>query len=64
MLVIKNYVIDEEKIHAQIEENKKRPEKAKSKFRQRIDAAMKQAQDQQARQQKKQQVALSTCKQI
>ncbi len=53
MLVIKNYVIDEEKIHAQIEENKKRPEKAKSKFRQRIDAAMKQAQDQQARQQKK-----------
>lgn len=53
MLVIKNYVIDEEKIHAQIEENKKRPEKAKSKFRQRIDAAMKQAQEQQARQQKK-----------
>ena len=52
MLVIKNYVIDEEKIHAQIEENKKRPEKAKSKFRQRIDAAMKQAQEQQARQQK------------
>ncbi|PQJ78080.1 membrane protein insertase YidC [Polaribacter porphyrae] len=53
MLVIKNYVIDEDKIHAQIEENKKRPEKAKSKFRQRIDAAMKQAQEQQARQQKK-----------
>ncbi len=52
MLVIKNYVIDEDKIHAQIEENKKRPEKAKSKFRQRIDAAMKQAQEQQARQQK------------
>jgi len=49
MLVIKNYVIDEEKIHAQIEENKKRPEKAKSKFRQRLDDAMKQAQEQQAR---------------
>jgi YidC/Oxa1 family membrane protein insertase len=48
MLVIKNYVIDEDKIHAQIEENKKRPEKAKSKFRQRIDTAMKQAQEQQA----------------
>ena len=48
MLVIKNFVIDEDKIHAQIEENKKRPEKAKSKFRQRIDAAMKQAQEQQA----------------
>ena len=52
MLVIKNYVIDEDKIHAQIEENKKRPEKAKSKFRQRIDAAMKQAQEQQAKQKK------------
>lgn len=53
MLVIKNFVIDEEKIHAQIEENKKRPEKKKSKFRQRIDDAMKQAQEQQARQQKR-----------
>ncbi|WP_397447122.1 membrane protein insertase YidC [Polaribacter sp. R77954] len=52
MLVIKNYVIDEDKIHAQIEENKKRPEKAKSKFRQRIDTAMKQAQEQQAKQKK------------
>ena len=52
MLVIKNYVIDEDKIHAQIEENKKRPEKAKSKFRQRIDAAMKQAQEQQQAQKK------------
>ena len=53
MLVIKNYVIDEDKIHAQIEENKKRPEKAKSKFRQRIDTAMKQAQEQQAQQKRK-----------
>ena len=53
MLVIKNYVIDEDKIHAQIEENKKRPEKAKSKFRQRIDSAMKQAQEQQQQQKKK-----------
>ncbi|WP_299122606.1 membrane protein insertase YidC [uncultured Tenacibaculum sp.] len=52
MLVIKNYVIDEKKIHAQIEENKKRPEKAKSKFRQRLDDAMKQAQEQQAAQQR------------
>ena len=48
MLVIKNYVIDEKKIHAQIEENKKRPEKKKRKFRQRLDTAMKQAQEQQA----------------
>ena len=53
MLVIKHYVIDEAKIHAQIEENKKKPEKAKSKFRQRLDTAMKQAQEQQAHQKKK-----------
>ena len=51
MLVIKNFVIDEAKIHAQIEENKKKPVK-KSKFRERLDAAMKQAQEQQATQQK------------
>ncbi|AUC84731.1 membrane protein insertase YidC [Polaribacter sp. ALD11] len=53
MLVIKNYVIDEDKIHAKIEENKKRPEKKKSKFREKIDSAMKQAQEQQAQQKKK-----------
>ncbi|APG64151.1 membrane protein insertase YidC [Tenacibaculum todarodis] len=53
MLVIKNFVIDEDKIHAQIEENKKKPAKAKSKFRQRLDDAMKQAQEQQAAQKKK-----------
>ncbi|SOS49214.1 membrane protein insertase YidC [Tenacibaculum dicentrarchi] len=52
MLVIKNFVIDEAKIHAKIEENKKKPEKAKSKFRERLDAAMKQAQEQQAAQQR------------
>ena len=52
MLVIKNYVIDEKKIIAQIEENKKRPEKKKSKFRQRLDDAMKQAQEQQAQKKK------------
>ena len=51
MFVIKNYVIDEDKIHAQIEENKKKPVK-KSKFRERLDAAMKQAQEQQAAQQR------------
>ena len=53
MLVIKNYVIDEKKIIAQIEENKKRPEKKKSKFRERMDAAMKQAQEQQAQQRRR-----------
>lgn len=53
MLVIKHYVIDEKKIHALIEENKKRPEKKKSGFRQRLDKAMKQAQVQQEAQKKK-----------
>jgi YidC/Oxa1 family membrane protein insertase len=53
MLVIKNVIIDEDKIHAQIQENKKRPEKKKSKFRARMDEAMKQAQEQQAAQKKK-----------
>jgi YidC/Oxa1 family membrane protein insertase len=53
MLVIKNFIINEDKIHAQIQENKKRPEKKKSKFRQRMDDAMKQAQEQQKLQQKK-----------
>ncbi|NIJ44680.1 YidC/Oxa1 family membrane protein insertase [Wenyingzhuangia heitensis] len=52
MFVIKNYVIDEEKILAKIHENRKKPKK-QSKFKQRLDDAMKQAQAQQAVQQKK-----------
>ena len=52
MLVIKHFILDEDKIHAQIQENKKRPEKKKSAFRQRLDDAMKQAQEQQAKQKK------------
>ena len=52
MLVIKNYILDEDKIHAQIQENKKKPKK-ESKFRQRINDAMKQAQEQQAKQKKR-----------
>jgi YidC/Oxa1 family membrane protein insertase len=52
MLVIKHFIIDEDKIHAQIQENKKRPEKKKSAFRQRLDGAMKQAQEQQEHQKK------------
>lgn len=51
MLVIKNYIIDEEKIHAQIQENKKKPKK-QGKFRQRLNEAMKQAQEQQSKKQK------------
>ncbi|MBL4568679.1 MAG: membrane protein insertase YidC [Flavobacteriaceae bacterium] len=53
MLVIKHYVIDEDKIHAQIEENKKRPAKKKSKYRERMDNAMKQAQEQQKQKKRK-----------
>ena len=53
MLIIKHFIIDEDKIHAQIQENKKRPEKKKSAFRQKLDNAMKQAQDQQQSKQKR-----------
>ncbi|MDA8594875.1 membrane protein insertase YidC [Flavobacteriaceae bacterium] len=52
MLVIKNVIINEDKLHAEIEENKKKPVKT-SKFRKRLDDAMKQAQDQQSKQKKK-----------
>jgi len=51
MLVIKNYIIDEKKIHAQIQVNKQKAPKKKSAFRQRLDEAMKQAQ--QAQEEKK-----------
>ncbi|AMC09815.1 hypothetical protein Lupro_00405 [Lutibacter profundi] len=52
MLVIKNYIIDEDKIHAKIQENKKKPKK-EGKFRKRLNDAMKQAQEQQAKQKRK-----------
>ncbi|MDP3313930.1 membrane protein insertase YidC [Lutibacter sp.] len=48
MLVIKNYIIDEDKIHAQIQVNKSKPKK-ESKFRQRLNEAMSQAQEQQGK---------------
>ncbi len=51
MLIIKNYIIDEDKIHAKIQENKKKPKK-EGKFRQRLNQAMSQAQEQQAQQKK------------
>ena len=45
MLVIKNYIIDEQKIHAQIEENKKKPKKAGG-FSARLQKAMEEAEKQ------------------
>ena len=53
MLVIKYYIIDEDKIHAKIQVNKQKAPKKKSKFRQRLDDAMKQAQEQQELKKKK-----------
>ncbi len=46
VLVIKNFLLDEDKIHAQIEENKKKPKK-QSKFKQRLQQAMQEAEKQQ-----------------
>ncbi|MFA9290606.1 MAG: YidC/Oxa1 family membrane protein insertase, partial [Solirubrobacteraceae bacterium] len=45
ILVIKYFFIDEAKIHAQLQENKKKPKK-ESKFQQRLKLAMDKAQDQ------------------
>jgi YidC/Oxa1 family membrane protein insertase len=46
MLVIKNYIVKEDKIHAQIQEHKKKPqsEKKKSGFQQRMEDYMRQQQ--------------------
>lgn len=45
MLVIKNYIINDDKIHAQIQENKKKPKK-ENKFQQRMRQMMEQAEEQ------------------
>lgn len=45
MLVIKNYIIDEEKIHAKIEENKKKPKK-QNRFQKKMQDMMEQAEAQ------------------
>jgi YidC/Oxa1 family membrane protein insertase len=47
MYVIKTWVIDEKKVHAMVEKKKAQAPKKKSAFRQRLDDAMKQAQEQQ-----------------
>lgn len=52
MLVIKHYIIDNEKIHARIQENKTKPKK-ESKFQKKMREAMEQAQEQQRQKQNK-----------
>jgi len=46
MLVIKNFIIDEDKIHAKIQENKKKPNKKKGKFARKFQEIMDQAEEQ------------------
>ncbi len=52
MLVIKNYIIDEDKIHAKIQENKKKPKK-QNKFQKKMAEMMEQAEQQKRNQQRK-----------
>ncbi|MES2543993.1 MAG: membrane protein insertase YidC [Bacteroidota bacterium] len=53
MIVIKRYIVDEKKIHNQIQENKLKTPKAQSKFQQKMQAMMEQAEAQKAQQKKK-----------
>ena len=53
MLVIKNYIVKEDKIHAQIQENKLKEPKKQGRFQRKLQEAMEQAEAQKAAQQKK-----------
>jgi YidC/Oxa1 family membrane protein insertase len=52
ILVIKNYILDEDKIHAQIQENKKKPKK-ENRFQKKMSEMMEQAEQQKQLQKKK-----------
>jgi YidC/Oxa1 family membrane protein insertase len=52
ILVIKNYILDEDKIHAQLQENKKKPKK-QNRFQKKMADMMEQAEKQKEIQQKK-----------
>ncbi|MDD5150877.1 MAG: membrane protein insertase YidC [Flavobacterium sp.] len=53
MLVIKNYIIDSDKIHAQIQENKLKEPKKQGKFQRKLQEVMEQAEAQKAKDKKK-----------
>lgn len=53
MFVIKNYIVDSDKIHAQIQENKQREPKKPSKFQQRLQEVMEQQEAAKAQNKKK-----------
>ena len=53
LLVIKNYIVDKDKIHAQIQENKKKEPKKQSKFQQKLQEVMEQQEAMKAQQKKK-----------
>ena len=53
MFVIKNYIVDSDKIHAQIQENKLKEPKKQGKFQQKLQAVMEQAEAQKALDKKK-----------
>jgi YidC/Oxa1 family membrane protein insertase len=47
IVLIKNFLIDEDKIHAKIQENKAKPTKKKSNWQQKMQTMLEQAQKQQ-----------------
>jgi YidC/Oxa1 family membrane protein insertase len=53
MFVIKSYIVDPEKIHAQIQENKLKEPKKQGKFQQKLQKMMEEAEAQKAQQKKK-----------
>jgi YidC/Oxa1 family membrane protein insertase len=53
MFVIKNYIVDSDKIHAQIQENKLKEPKKVGKFRQKLNEVMEQAETQKRLNEKK-----------
>jgi YidC/Oxa1 family membrane protein insertase len=53
MFVIKNYIVDPDKIHAKIQENKLKEPKKQSKFQQKLQEVMEQAEVEKAKNKKK-----------